>query len=96
MTAGLVIAVGSLLVMAVLWLVRPKPPDRLQLTLLDSWSLWMALRQGLDRRVSWYTHRLIDANNILRVQTYMCLAAAAVGLVITLIAFIMRRSRIAR
>ena len=96
MTVGLVISVGSLLVMAVLWAVRPRPPDTSQLTLLDSWSYWMALRQGLDRRVSWYTYQFIESHRILRVHTYMCLAAAAIGLAITLTAFIFRRSPFAR
>ena len=96
MAAGLVIAVTSLLVLAVLWAVRPKPPDPSQLTLLESWSVWMSLRQGLDRRVSWLTYHLIKSHEILRFQTYLCLAVSAVGLAITLTAFVMRRSRIAR
>lgn len=96
MTVGLVICVASLLTMAVLWAVRPRPPDTSQLTLVESWAHWMALRQGLDRHVSWYTYQLIESRRILRVHTYMCLAAAAVGLAITLTAFVVRRSPIAR
>ena len=96
MTAGLAITVASLLTMAVLWAVRPRPPDPSQLTLFESWSAWMALRQGLDRRVSWFTYQLIKSHEILRLHTYLCLAISVVGLAITLTAFVLRRNRIAR
>jgi hypothetical protein len=96
MMAGCLLVVGALLVLAVLWAVRPRPPDPAQLTLSDSWAVWMGLRQGLDRRVSWYTYQLIESRKILRAQTYICLAVAAIGLVITLVAFAVRDKRIVR
>jgi hypothetical protein len=96
MAVGLVIASTSLLALVVLWVVRPRPPDSSQLMLLESWSVWMSLRQGLDRQVSWSTYELIKSHELQRLQTYLCLALSAVGLAITLTAFVMRRSRIAR
>ncbi len=90
---GLYLAAGALITLAVLWARRPTPPDASKLSPLESWQVWMALRQGLNRRVSWYTGQLIESQNSLRLHTYICLGAAVLGIAISLLAFVFRKRR---
>jgi hypothetical protein len=91
---GLYVALGALVVLGVLWLRRPEPPDPAQLTLLESWHAWMALRQGLNRQISWYTYQLIEAQRSLRIWTIACLTLSALGAVVSLLAFLVRKRRV--
>ncbi len=91
---GFLLTLTAVFFLAFLWWRRPTKPDPRQLTLLDSWSVWMELRQGLDNRVSPYTYYMIETLRTLRVQSYFCLATAAVGLAITAAAFLSRKSRV--
>lgn len=96
MFVGAVATTIPVLALLYLWAARPTPSDPREMTLGESWSAWMELRQGLDRQLSVHTIGLIEARRMLRIQTYMCFGAAAAGLAISISAFVMRRSRIAR
>ncbi len=95
MMLGLYLAAGALVTLAVLWARRPDLPDPSTLSPLDSWQVWMTLRQGLSRRVSWFTYQLIESRRNLRLHTYVCLGTAAVGITISLLAFVFRKRSVA-
>ncbi|MGM0486903.1 MAG: hypothetical protein ACQESR_09115 [Planctomycetota bacterium] len=93
MMVGLYLAAGALIVLAILWARRPQPPDFSTLSPLESWQLWMDLRQGLQGQISWYTYHLIEAKRQFRLATYACVATAVVGIGMSLTAFLMRKQR---
>jgi hypothetical protein len=93
---GVVVTAASLAILVLLWATWPRPPDTTELTLMESWSAWMALRQGLDRRMSWHTAQYVESVQMHRMHTYVAFAGAAVGPAISLLAFVMRKSRVAR
>jgi hypothetical protein len=91
---GLYLAAGSLIVIAVQWARCPQDPDPSGMSPLQSWQTWMAVRQGLGRRVSWMTFAIIEARRNLWLTTYACTATALLGLGISLFAFLRRRRRV--
>jgi hypothetical protein len=64
------------------------------MTLNESWSSWMDLREGLDGRLSWYTTQYIEVVRLRRIHVNMTLAGATSGLILTLAAFTIRPSRV--
>jgi hypothetical protein len=93
MLVGGITTAASIAILCFLWATWPEPPDPSQMSLTESWWAWMDLREGLDGRLSWYTARYIEAVRLRRVHVYMTLFGAGVGLVTTLAAFVMRKSK---
>ena len=93
-TLGLYVTAGSLIALAILWAKRPELPDPSTLTPLESWRVWMALRQGLNRQVSWDTYQLIESQKNLRLCTFVCLSTAAIGVCMSLLSFLVRKRRV--
>jgi len=93
MLLGVYAAAAALLALLILWINRPQPPDPSQLSPLDSWKMWMALRQGLNRQVSSYTYELIEAQRNHRLYVYLSCGFVVAGLAISLVAFLARRRR---
>ena len=93
-TLGLYVTAGSLIALAILWAKRPELPDPSTLTPLESWQVWMALRQGLNRQVSWDTYQLIESQKNLRLCTFFCLGMAVIGISISLLSFMIRKRRV--
>jgi hypothetical protein len=90
---GLYMAAGSLAALAIIWSRQPELPDTSTLTPLESWHAWMALRQGLNRQLSWGTYELIQLQKNLRLAAYFFVTTAVLGLGISLTAFLMRKRR---
>ncbi|MFW6169457.1 MAG: hypothetical protein ACODAD_03130 [Planctomycetota bacterium] len=93
MMLGFYLAAGALIVLAILWARRPEPPDFSTLSPLESWQIWMDLRQGLQGRISWHTYHLIAAQRHFRLAAYACGGTAVIGIGMALTAFLMRKPR---
>jgi hypothetical protein len=91
MMLGLYLTGAALIVLLILQMRRPELPDPGTLTPLESWELWMLLRQGLSRRVSWQTYEVIEAHRMLRVYSFICLGTATGGLAVSALAFLLRK-----
>ena len=93
MMVGLYLTAGALIILAIVWARRPQSVDFSAFSPFESWQAWMELRQGLQRRVSWFTYYMVESRKQLRLTTYVCVGTALFGIALSLSAFIMRKKR---
>ncbi|MBN1853433.1 MAG: hypothetical protein JW829_11940 [Pirellulales bacterium] len=96
MLLGILMVVIGLGLSAYFYQTRPKLLDISSFSPMDTWILWLDLRNGPDRHLSPYDQEYMERRGINRVAMWSALALASIGLLVLIHGSLMRRRRSSR